>query len=253
MSKCEEQSDDQRSAYKRNVITDTEALREDLATCALCGHVGMCNLPASASHVCLQCGYERVYGITDEYADNCHEADERRVLPYQYEPSKHLQQQLDSIQGIRRRAFSANVLATIEQGLTQAGLSRAVVTPAIMKDILKQVDLTSFYKHRWALTKHFNPTYQPVIIPTPVQEQLHVLFRSCYARLAAQFQARNIHRKNFVSYSVFIERALCHLGHPELARDCEPLKGAANQALQVSVLDEILAELICSSVVRVVK
>ena len=247
-SKYKAQNDDPRSAYQRNAIMDSEALREVHTTCVLCGYTGMCHLPASTSHVCLQCGYERVYGITDQYTDNCLEADERRVLPYQYEPSKYLQQQLDCIQGIRRRAFSAKVLATIERGLARANQSRTVLTPAIMKHVLKQVDLPSYYKHRCALTKHFNPTYQPVVIPLPVQQQLHALFRSCYARLAPELEARDKPRKNFVSYQVFMERALYHLGHPKLARDCEPLKGTENQAFQVSVLDEILSELVCSTV-----
>ena len=213
---------------------DSEALRESLATCALCGYTGMCHLPVSVTSVCLQCGYERVDGITDAHADNCFEADEWRVLPYQYKPSKHLQQHLDSMQGVRRRAFSENVLATIGRDLDESKLPTTQVTPRVMKHVLKRVNLTSYYKHRWALTKHFNPQYELVTIPENTRRQLHVLFQSRFVRLAERFPTQGKRRKNFMSYAVFIERALHHLGHPELARECEPLKGVANQALQVS-------------------
>jgi len=50
-----------------------------------------------------------------------------------------------------------------------------------------------------------------------------------------------------VSYPVFIERALHHLGLSELARDCEGLKNVTTQALQASMLDELLADMMISS------
>jgi len=227
-------------------VTVRKVERIDFETCDLCGHDDMQHLPSSASYVCLQCGYERVYGITDAYADNCLKIDEYRVLPYQYEANKYLQQHLDNMQGIRRRRFPKAVLTSVAQSVQRLKVSVNQITPGSMKDILKCAHLPSYYKHRWALARYFNSNYRPVTIPEETQQQLHALFQGCFVRFAEEFRKRGARRKNFVSYPMFIQRALCHLGVAELARDCECLKGVANQTLQVQVLDEILADLMLS-------
>lgn len=199
-----------------------------------------------AAYVCTKCYISHPYSIPrfgggKNYADI--RLDRERPGGYIYNPLHYLKIKIiQEAQGIHSVPFPPELLRRLSDDFLIRTIPRSLITPKVMRTALRHIKSPQYYYCRWALTKHFNPAFEPIRIPEDTQQQLHALFLGMTSRFPHIVRSFGLTRKNLPSYPTFVNRALLYLNLPDLARTFAPLKSFAQQQLQNFILDSIFAQ-----------
>lgn len=195
--------------------------------------------------VCGECGVSQpFYFREDTKESNYQENYSRTRKKYFYDAKTTLTKAMLEIQGNHRCIIPFEVFETIRKDLDQHGIPLQHVTPSVTKASLKRIpNYSKYYPCRWSITKTLNPTYAPIVISHDNQEKIRAIFSSVFLRYERTFAAKNIKRKKFFNYLVFLKKALEAVGLIHESLSIPLMKNQARQTEQEQLLETIFQDL----------
>ena len=208
--------------------------------CHACHHPNVCVDTELACLVCRGCGQQGPIGFEHGYERH---SDMLISRPYQYRPESYLKKHLHRLQAFDGPPISNAMEETLMEGFQSRDIQRHDITPSNMLEVLRDLKKSTWYQHRWYLTRRMNVSYTPLTIPGDIEEKICAIFKSSYQRFVLRTCAEGRGRRKFVSYLVFIQHILKHLHVSNVDEHFTPPKTDKARMAQLARMRAIMNDL----------